>query len=142
MTKPPKNVQKHPQQFAVVHTDKEWRELLTPEQYEVLRGHEMELPGTCALLYETRPGAFTCAGCAQKIFVGNTKFNSRTGWPSFNEPVAGSIGTSIDRSFGMERIEVHCSKCGGHLGHVFPDGPPPTGFRYCINGVAMNFAPD
>lgn len=133
----------HPsRRYEVTHTDEEWRRLLTPEQYEVMRGHGTERPGTCALLHETRPGAFTCAACAQPLFVAQTKFESGTGWPSFNEPVPGSIETSTDTRYGMTRTEVHCRRCGSHLGHVFPDGPPPTGLRYCINGVAMHFQPD
>jgi peptide-methionine (R)-S-oxide reductase len=125
--------------FPVTHTDEEWRKLLTEEQYYVLRGHGTERPGTCALLHEHRRGAFSCAGCGQQLFVSGTKFDSRTGWPSFNDPVEGAIGTTVDKSLGMIRIECHCNRCGGHLGHVFEDGPPPTGLRYCINGVAMNF---
>jgi peptide-methionine (R)-S-oxide reductase len=130
------------QPFPVTHTEAEWRELLTPEQYEVLRGHGTERPGSCALLSEKRHGAFTCAGCGQTLFVAGRKFESGTGWPSFDAPVPGSVGTSTDRSYGMTRTEVHCSRCGGHLGHVFPDGPPPTHLRYCINGVALNFTPE
>jgi len=128
--------------FKVTHTDEEWRKILTPEQYNVLRGHATERAGTCALLYEKRKGTFICAGCDQPLFVAKTKFESGTGWPSFNEPEPGSVATTTDTSHGMVRTEVHCSRCGGHLGHVFPDGPPPTGLRYCINGVAMNFLPD
>ncbi|MFY9696924.1 MAG: peptide-methionine (R)-S-oxide reductase MsrB [Rhodoplanes sp.] len=128
--------------FAVIRSDEEWRRLLTPEQYAVMRGHGTERPGTCALNYEKRPGTFSCAGCGQPLFVSKTKFESGTGWPSFNQPVAGAIDTSEDRSYGMVRIEVHCSRCGSHLGHVFDDGPPPTHQRYCINGVAMNFEPE
>ena len=128
--------------FPVTHTDAEWRKLLTPEQYDVLRGHGTERPGTCALLHEHRRGAFSCVGCGQKLFAAGTKFDSRTGWPSFNDPVEGAVGTSVDRSHGMIRIECHCNSCGGHLGHVFEDGPPPTGLRYCINGVAMEFTPE
>ncbi|MFY9625361.1 MAG: peptide-methionine (R)-S-oxide reductase MsrB [Rhodoplanes sp.] len=128
--------------FAVIRSDEEWRRLLTPEQYAVMRGHGTERPGTCALNYEKRPGTFSCAGCGQPLFVSKTKFESGTGWPSFNQPVAGAIDTSEDRSYGMVRIEVHCSRCGSHLGHVFDDGPPPTHQRYCINGVAINFEPE
>jgi peptide-methionine (R)-S-oxide reductase len=127
--------------FPVNHTDEEWRQLLTSEQYAVLRGHATERPGTCALNHEKRAGHFACAGCGQTLFISGTKFESGTGWPSFNDPVEGAISTSVDRSHGMIRIEAHCSRCGGHLGHVFEDGPPPTGLRYCINGVAMNFTP-
>ncbi|MBI5113274.1 peptide-methionine (R)-S-oxide reductase MsrB [Rhodoplanes serenus] len=127
--------------FPVTRTDEEWRRLLTPEQYAVMRRHGTEAPGSCALLHEKRPGAFACAGCGQRLFVGKTKFESGTGWPSFGEPEAGAVETSTDRSYGMVRTEVHCSRCGSHLGHVFPDGPPPTGLRYCINGVALTFEP-
>ena len=128
--------------FAFTRTDEEWRRLLTPEQYEVMRGHGTEPPGSCALNYEKRPGSFVCAGCGQQLFVSKKKFESGTGSPSFNEPVAGAVETSDDRSYGMVRTEVHCSRCGSHLGHVFPDGPPPTHLRYCINGIAMNFQPE
>ncbi|MDE8346667.1 MAG: peptide-methionine (R)-S-oxide reductase MsrB [Acidocella sp.] len=128
--------------FPVTHTEEEWRAMLTREQYDVLRGHGTERPGSCALNYETRQGRFACAGCGQGLFVSGTKFDSRTGWPSFNDPLPGSISTSVDRAHGMIRIEAHCSQCGGHLGHVFEDGPPPTGLRYCMNGVAMNFIPN
>jgi peptide-methionine (R)-S-oxide reductase len=127
--------------FPVTKTDEEWRQQLTPQQYAVLRNHATEAPGSCALLREHRAGTFSCAGCGQRLFVADRKFESGTGWPSFFAPVEGSIGTTVDRSYGMTRTEVHCSNCGGHLGHVFPDGPPPTGLRYCINGVALNFEP-
>lgn len=125
--------------FAVTKSDEEWRRILSPEQFAVLRGHATERPGSCALLHEHRPGTFKCAGCAQALFVNDRKFESGTGWPSFLAPIDGALGTTIDRSHGMTREEVHCSRCGGHLGHVFPDGPPPTGLRYCINGVALMF---
>jgi peptide-methionine (R)-S-oxide reductase len=128
-------------QFEVVKTDEEWRKILTPEQYQVLRGHATERPGSCALLTEHRPGTFSCAACGQPLFVADRKFESGTGWPSFFAPIEGAIGTTVDDSFLMRRTEVHCSRCGGHLGHVFEDGPPPTGLRYCINGIALNFEP-
>lgn len=127
--------------FPVTHSEDEWRRLLNAEQYAVLRGHATERPGSCALNYEKRAGQFACAGCGQALFISGTKFESGTGWPSFNTPEPGAIGTTVDRSHGMIRIEAHCSQCGGHLGHVFEDGPPPTGLRYCINGVALNFTP-
>lgn len=129
------------QTFPVVKTDDQWRRLLSPEQYAVLREHGTERPGSCALLAEKRAGRFSCAGCQQPLFVADRKFESGTGWPSFFAPLEGSIGTTVDRAYGMERTEVHCSRCGGHLGHVFPDGPTPTGLRYCINGVALDFEP-
>ena len=127
--------------YEVQKTDEEWRRILTPEQYHVLREHGTERAGTCALLVEHRPGTFKCVGCDQPLFVSDRKFESGTGWPSFFAPLPGAIGTSSDNSFFMTRTEVHCSRCGGHLGHVFPDGPPPTGQRYCINGVALTFEP-
>jgi len=127
--------------FPITKTDEEWKRILTPEQYQILRDHATERPGTCALLAEKRPGTFSCAGCGQPLFTNDTKFESGTGWPSFHTPHPGAVGINIDRSFGMTRTEVHCSQCGGHLGHVFPDGPPPTGKRYCINGAALNFEP-
>ena len=127
--------------YPVTHSDAEWRSLLTPEQFHIMREHGTERPGTCALLFEKRPGTFHCAGCDSALFEGKVKFESGTGWPSFNEPVPGSVDTVTDRSFGMTRTEVNCATCGSHMGHVFPDGPPPTGLRYCINGVALNFMP-
>ena len=127
--------------FPIQKTDAEWRALLEPDQYAVLRGHGTERPGTCALNYEKRNGSYACAGCGNALFATATKFESGTGWPSFGAPITGSVGLTVDRSHGMVRTEVHCSQCGGHLGHVFPDGPPPTGERYCMNGVAMRFMP-
>lgn len=128
-------------EFPFTLTEEEWRQRLTPEQYAILREHATERPGTCALNFEKRAGSFSCAGCGQTLFVSNSKFESGTGWPSFNDPVEGTIATSVDRSHGMIRIEAHCSNCGGHLGHVFEDGPPPTGLRYCINGIVLDFQP-
>lgn len=127
--------------FAVTHTDAEWKKLLSTDQYEVLRHEGTEYPGTSPLLKEHREGRFACAGCDQDAFSSATKFESGTGWPSFWAPLDGAVATRRDSSFGMIRTEVHCSRCGGHLGHLFDDGPKPTGLRYCMNGVAMTFHP-
>ena len=130
------------EQFPVTKTDEEWRRQLTAEQYQVLRQHATERPGSCALLAEKRPGTFHCVGCGQPLFRSARKFESGTGWPSFFAPLDGTVGTRTDGRHFMVRTEVHCSRCGGHLGHVFEDGPQPTGLRYCINGVALTFEPE
>jgi peptide-methionine (R)-S-oxide reductase len=123
-------------------TDAEWRKTLTPEQYQVLRKHGTEPPGTSPLNQEKRTGMFKCAGCGQPLFSSDTKYESCTGWPSFFRPINNAVATTVDDSFMMRRTEVHCSRCGGHLGHVFPDGPQPTGERFCMNGVALIFEPN
>jgi peptide-methionine (R)-S-oxide reductase len=127
--------------FPVQKPEAEWRASLSPEAFRVLRQHGTERAGTSPLNAEKRPGTFACAGCGQPLFESGTKFESGTGWPSFWAPMEGAVGTTTDRSFFMARTEVHCANCGGHLGHVFPDGPPPTGQRYCMNGVALRFEP-
>jgi peptide-methionine (R)-S-oxide reductase len=127
--------------YEVTHSDAEWRKLLTPEQYAVLRQDGTEVPFTSPLLNEERPGTFGCAGCALALFSSTTKFDSQTGWPSFWSPLDNAVGITRDTSLGMVRNEVHCRRCGGHLGHVFDDGPKPTGLRYCMNGVALAFTP-
>jgi len=127
--------------FTVVHTDAEWQKLLTPAQYAVLQHSATEPPFTSALLHEERKGSFTCARCDLALFSSETKFDSRTGWPSFWAPLDAAVGSTRDASFGMLRQAVHCRQCGGHLGHVFDDGPKPTGLRYCMNGVALSFKP-
>ena len=123
-------------------SDEEWRRELAPEAYQVLRQHGTERAGTSPLNDEHRAGTFRCAGCGQPLFASDTKYESGSGWPSFYRPMPGAVGTQQDRSHLMQRTEVHCSRCGGHLGHVFPDGPRPTGERYCMNGVALKFEPD
>jgi peptide-methionine (R)-S-oxide reductase len=125
----------------VSRTDTEWKERLSPAAYQVLRQHGTERAGSSPLDSEKRPGTFRCAGCDQPLFDAAAKFDSGTGWPSFTEPLAGAVGTTDDDSHFMVRTEVHCQQCGGHLGHVFPDGPAPTGQRYCMNGVALEFEP-
>lgn len=125
----------------VAKSEEDWRKSLTPEQYQVMREHGTERPWTSPLNKEHRSGMFLCAACGKELFSSDTKFESGSGWPSFFAPVSGSIGTSSDRGLFMERTEVHCSRCGGHLGHVFPDGPKPTGQRYCVNGAALKFEP-
>jgi len=127
------------QNFQIAKTDEEWRRELTPEEYRVLRGHGTELAGTSPLNEEHRAGRFRCAGCGQELFDSAAKYESGSGWPSFYRPLEGAVATTEDRSLSMRRTEVHCSRCGGHLGHVFPDGPRPTGLRYCMNGTALDF---
>jgi peptide-methionine (R)-S-oxide reductase len=127
--------------FPVRKTEAEWKAQLSPEAYRVLRQHGTERPGTSPLNKEKRPGTFACAGCGTALFDAGTKFESGTGWPSFWAPIEGAVATTTDRSFFMTRTEVHCGTCGGHLGHVFPDGPRPTGLRYCMNGVSLAFEP-
>lgn len=127
--------------YEVTHTDAEWRKLLNASQYDVLRRAGTEYPGSSPLNREKRPGDFVCAGCELPLFSSQTKFESGTGWPSFWKPLENAIVTHSDTTLGMTRVEVLCRRCGGHLGHVFNDGPPPTGLRYCMNGSAMNFKP-
>jgi peptide-methionine (R)-S-oxide reductase len=137
----PARLRAEAKEFEVNKSDAEWRRLLTPAQYRVLRREDTEPAGSSPLLYEHRKGVFVCAGCELPLFRSDTKFDRGTGWPSFWRPAEGAVGTHVDRSLGMERTEVHCRRCGGHLGHVFKDGPPPTGLRYCTNGVALKFVP-
>ncbi len=127
--------------FPFTRTDAQWRIMLSTDAYAVLRQHGTERPGSSALDREHRRGVFHCAGCALPLYSSAAKFDSGTGWPSFFQPLPNAVGTSEDRSLGALRTEVHCSRCGGHLGHVFPDGPRPTGLRYCMNGVALRFRP-
>ena len=127
--------------FPISKTEAEWREAMPAEAYRVLRQHGTERAGTSPLNAEKRAGVFTCAGCGTALFEAGTKFESGTGWPSFFAPIEGATESTTDRSLFMTRTEVHCAKCGGHLGHVFPDGPAPTGERYCMNGVSLAFSP-
>lgn len=127
--------------FEVTHSDAEWRTLLTPDQYAVLRREGTERPFTSPLLHEARRGTFACAGCDLELFSSTTKYDSRTGWPSFWAPLDKAVATTSDMSLGMVRTEVHCRRCGSHQGHVFDDGPKPTGLRYCMNGVSLTFIP-
>jgi peptide-methionine (R)-S-oxide reductase len=130
------------ERFPLEKTEDEWRRELTPAAYYVLREHGTERAGSSALNDEKRKGIFACAACGQALFDSDTKYESGTGWPSFWKPLDNAIGTTIDRSYFMVRTEVHCARCGSHLGHVFEDGPPPTGLRYCMNGVALAFRPE
>ena len=125
--------------FEVTKTEEQWREILTPDQFDILRRQGTERAGASPLNREKRPGTFTCAGCDLPVYSSDTKFESGTGWPSFWKPLDNAVETTTDRKFFMTRTEVHCRRCGGHLGHVFEDGPKPTGLRYCMNGVAMKF---
>lgn len=127
--------------FPVEKSEAEWRAALTPEQYRVLREHATERPGSSPLIDEHRDGTFSCAGCGNQLFTASTKYESCSGWPSFFAPLEQAVATTVDRSHGMTRTEVHCARCGGHLGHVFPDGPAPSGLRFCMNGIALGFAP-
>ncbi len=128
-------------EFPVQRTDAEWQAELSPEQYRVLRQHATERAGSSPLNYEKRTGVFACAACGQALFTSDTKYESGSGWPSFFQPIEGAVKTTVDRSHFMVRTEAHCSQCGGHLGHVFPDGPAPTGERYCMNGLSLAFEP-
>ncbi|MEQ1870031.1 MAG: peptide-methionine (R)-S-oxide reductase MsrB [Vicinamibacterales bacterium] len=128
--------------FSSEKTEAEWEAVLSVDQFQVLRCHGTERPNSSPLNRERRDGLFLCGGCAQPLFNSETKFESGTGWPSFWKPLDQAIETTVDRTLFVARTEVHCASCGGHLGHVFPDGPTPTGLRYCINGVSLTFRPD
>ena len=132
----------NPKHFPVEHSEEEWRKQLSPPAFAVLREHGTERAFTSPLNRENRPGMFLCAGCGQALFASKDKFESGTGWPSFTAPLAGAVETETDETHGMVRTEVHCARCGGHLGHVFEDGPRPTGERFCMNGVALDFRPE
>ena len=138
----PKAAMASTEQFPVQKSDEEWQRELAPETYQVLRQHGTERAGTSPLNEEHRSGVFRCAGCGQELFESDTKYESGSGWPSFYRPMPGAVATGEDRSHLMRRTEVHCARCGGHLGHVFPDGPQPSGERYCMNGVALKFEPE
>ena len=127
--------------FPVTRTDADWKQRLTPDQYQVLRHDATERAYTSPLLAEKRRGTFVCVGCDQPLFSSDTKYDSQTGWPSFWAPLAGGVGTKEDTSEAPARTDVYCARCGGHLGHVFPDGPQPTGQRYCMNGLVLGFRP-
>jgi peptide-methionine (R)-S-oxide reductase len=127
--------------FEITKTEDEWKKTLSPEAFQVLRKHGTERAGTSPLDKKYDPGMYNCAGCDLPVYSSETKFNSGTGWPSFWKPLDNAIGTSVDKGYFTTRTEVHCRRCGGHLGHVFEDGPKPTGLRYCMNGVAMKFVP-
>jgi len=125
--------------FEITRTEAEWRKILTPEQYQILREHGTERAGSSPLDHVYKAGTYSCAGCDLPLFSSATKFDSGTGWPSFWQPLPGAVGTTVDRKLGMTRTEVHCRRCGGHMGHVFDDGPKPTGLRYCMNGLSLKF---
>ena len=137
-----KSIAMNDEHFQVEHTDEEWRKQLSPATYAVLRQHGTERAFTSPLNQEKRPGTFLCAGCGQPLFSSSDKYESGSGWPSFIRPLQNAVGTETDESYGMVRTEVHCARCGGHLGHVFDDGPRPTGERFCMNGVALDFRPE
>jgi peptide-methionine (R)-S-oxide reductase len=130
-----------PGEFEVTHTEEEWLAILGPEAFYVMRQQGTEYPFTSALLEEHREGTFICAGCELPLFDSKTKYDSGTGWPSFYQPLDNAVGEMTDTLLGYPRTEVHCRRCGGHLGHVFDDGPPPTGLRYCMDGVSLKFVP-
>ena len=138
---PPRSPAHAAETFEITHTDEEWRRMLTPDQHKVLRKHGTERAGSSPLDRENRVGTFACAGCNLPVYRSADKFDSGTGWPSFTRAIEGAVGTSDDRGWLGTRTEIHCRRRGGHLGHVFNDGPKPTGLRYCMNGVAMQFAP-
>ena len=128
--------------FEIMKTEQEWRELLSPAQFSILRKHSTERPGSSELLHEKRAGIFHCAGCDLAVYDSKTKYESGTGWPSFYEALENAVGTQEDNSLFMKRTEVHCRRCGGHFGHIFNDGPQPTGMRHCINGLSLTFKPE